>query len=137
MLWSMDLHHRAAKFWLSPEYFSHLGEDLHFDEMSRLYLNKTVKICRLYPLISGTMGPENMPGYRALRIRSDLAADESAAPGTTRAAAFVDPVITTILTSIMLGRLGGNKHCLETVPIVTISVCQGADFTASHPAIQS
>ena len=119
MLWSMDLHHRVAKFLLSPDYFSRLGADLHFDEMSRLYLSKTVEIRRLYPPISGTMRAENMSGYRAPRIRSDLAADASAAPGTTGAAALAGPAIAPILTSINLGRSGGHEYCLETVPIVT------------------
>ena len=119
MLWSMDLHHRAARFLLSPDYVSRLGADLEFDEMSRLYLSKTVEICKLYPPISGTMRPENMPGYRASRIHSDLAADASTTPANTGAASLVDATIAPILTSILFGRSGGHEYCLETLQIVT------------------
>ena len=87
--------------------------------MFRLYLSKTVNICRLYLPISGLMHLENMPGYRAPHIYSDLATNASAAPGTTGATSLTDLVIAQILTSIMLNRLGGHKYIMETVPIVT------------------
>ena len=68
MLWAMDLHHRNCKYLLSPDYLSHLGADICFDEISRLYLSKTIDLRKLYSPVAGAMKPENVQGYRAHRI---------------------------------------------------------------------
>ena len=72
MLWSMDLYYHPAKFLVPADCFSLLGVDIIFDELSRVYLAKTTEIRRRYPPISGTMQPENMAGFQAPRVRTDL-----------------------------------------------------------------
>ena len=105
MLWAMDLYHRVARFLATPDYFSRLGADLYFDEMSREYLSKTIELRKLYPPVSGMMRPENMPGYRAPRIKTHLPQQDNAAA--------------TLLSSIMLDDSGGHQFCLQTVPLLT------------------
>ena len=107
MLWSMDLHHRNGKFLFSADYLSRLGADLCFDEMSRLYLSKTIDLRKLHAPVSGAMRPDNMPGYRAPRIRS----------GPTQN--VVDSSISSLLATISLGNSGGHEFCLQVVPILT------------------
>ena len=104
MLWAIDLYHRNGKFLFHPDYLSRLGADLHFCELSRLYLNKTVNLRQLYPPVSGRMEPKNMPNYRAPRIKFKLGADQ---------------VIGSLVTQITLGGSGGHEFCLQVVPIRT------------------
>ena len=103
---------QSGKCFVLPRLFFRLGADLHFDERSRLYLSKTVELRKLYPPVSGTIRPENMPGYRDPCVCTNLATDNPAAPVTTGAENFVDPVIAPLLTSILLGRSGGHEYCL-------------------------
>ena len=71
-LWAMDLYHRPGDLIIIPDYFSRYIANLCFDDLARNYLNRTVNFCQFYPASSGTMLPENMPGYRAYRIRSPM-----------------------------------------------------------------
>ena len=103
-MWAMDLHHRNGKFLFHPDYLSRLGADLHFCELTRLYLNKTVNLRQLYPPVSGRMMPQNMPNYRAPRIKSALGAD---------------PAIGSLMAQISLGNSGGHELCLQVVPVRT------------------
>ena len=66
--------------------------------MPRLHLNKTVESRNLYPLVSGTMRPDNMPGYRAPHICTNLPTDNAAEPVTVEAADSMDPIIVSLLT---------------------------------------
>ena len=109
MLWAMDLYHQIARFFFSPDYFSRLGVDLHFDEMSRLYMSKTVELRNLYPPVSGVMRPENMPGYRTPRVRTDLPQNNPTRSVTSDAPGSVDPAIAPLLTSIMIDKSGGHR----------------------------
>ena len=118
MLWSMDLHHRVAKFLFSPDYFSCLGADLYFDKMIRLYLSKTVHLRNIYLPVSGIMQPENIPGYRASRVHTDLPPHAPAVPLTPYAPGSVNPAIAPLLTSIMMDGSGGHGFFLQTVPIL-------------------
>ena len=71
MLVAMDIYHRPGVL-MRPDYLSRLGANLCFDELSRTYLNYTSKLRKLYPPITGTMLPENMPGYRGPVMRPSL-----------------------------------------------------------------
>ena len=71
-LWAMDLYHRSGFLMVLPDYFSRTGTNLCFDELTWLYLDRTINLCKNYPPVTRTMQPQNMPGYRAPRIRSDL-----------------------------------------------------------------
>ena len=55
------------------------------------------------------MRPENMPGYRALCVRSDLLPN--------------DPDIAPLLTANTVDRSNGQELCLETVPILAGHRC--------------
>ena len=118
MLWAMDLYHRRNEFLISPDYFSRLGLDLCFNELTRLYFSKTEELEKRYPPVTGAMKPENMPGFRPPRIRSDLSRGGShqVAPGAT---AVADTCIVPIMTSILMDRSGGHELCLQVVPILT------------------
>ena len=72
MIWKIDLYHRRSSYLVSPDYFSCLRLDICFNEMTRLYLNNTINIHKLYPPTSEAMQPENMTGYCAPRVRSEL-----------------------------------------------------------------
>ena len=132
MLWAMDLYHRIARFLFSPDNFSRLGVDLHFDEMSRQYMSKTVELRNFYPPVSGVMHPENMTGYRAPRVRSDLPQDDPTGPVTSDAPSSVDPAIAPLLTSIIMDRSGGYEFCLQVVPIVTGYLSTKEQLTLRH-----
>ncbi len=56
-----------------PDYWSHLGANLCFNEMSCNYPNLTTNLRKLCPPVTGTMLTDNMPGYYRLTIRSNLA----------------------------------------------------------------
>ena len=58
----MDLYHRTVNSMITPDYLSHFGSSLCFNELTQEYLNKTVNFQKLYPPATGTMLPENMPG---------------------------------------------------------------------------
>ena len=121
-LWAMDLYHRSGFLMVSPDYFSRTGANLCFDELTRLYLDRTINLRKNYPPVTGTMQPQNMPGYRAPRIRSALAAEPAIAGAlgdTTVTASYVDPSIAPILTSIYCDDSGGHSQCLQVVPILT------------------
>ena len=121
-LWAMDLYHRSGFLMVSPDYMSRVGADLCFDELSRNYLNRTVNLRKNYPAASGTMLPENMPGYRAPRVRSVLPPDTTTVATTLVSLSddnYVDPAFAPILTSIYSGNSGGHHFCLQTVPILT------------------
>ena len=64
----------------------------------------------------GTLLPENMPGYRAPRIRSSLPAPSAPCPISTT---IIDPALTSILTAINCNASGGHNFCLQTIPILT------------------
>ena len=116
MLWAMDLYHRNAKFLVTADYLSRLGADLCFDEMTRQYLNKTTNLRKLYPPVTGPMRPENMPNYRAPRVRSKMSAKD---PVLAEPAAAVDTAIAPLLAAIDLNGSGGHEFCLQVVPILT------------------
>ena len=118
-LWAMDLYHRPGTMMVAPDYFSRCGANLCFDELARNYLNRTVNFCQLYPAASGTMLPENMPGYRAPRIRTPIPPDTAADVEVYAAVAYVDLSFAPILTSIYMEYSGGHHFCLQTVPILT------------------
>ena len=59
----------------SSGFFSRLGADLHFCELSRLYLNKTINLRQLHPPVTERMEPKNMPNYRAPKVKSNLGPD--------------------------------------------------------------
>ena len=44
MLWAVILYHRNGMFLFHPGYLSRLGADLHFCELTRTYLNKTIHL---------------------------------------------------------------------------------------------
>ncbi len=115
MLWAMNLYHRPGTE-MVPNYWSRLGVDLCFDEMARNYLNLTTNLRKLYPPVTGTMLPENIPGYRRPTIRSSL-------PPPTKVARCsdtdVDPSISPLLTAFAIDASGGHHYCLQTVPILT------------------
>ena len=115
-LWALDLYHRPADRLITPDYLSRFGASLCYDELSRTYLNKTVNFRENYPAASGTLLPENMPGYRAPRIRSSLPAQSALFPVST---AFIDPALAPILTAINCNASGGHHFCLQTIPILT------------------
>ena len=47
MLWAMKFYHRNGNFLFHPDYLSRLGADLHFCELTRTYLNKTINLRQL------------------------------------------------------------------------------------------
>jgi hypothetical protein len=104
MLWAMDLYHRSGKYLFRPDYLSRMGADLHFCELSRLYLNKTINLRQLYPPVTGRMEPKNMPNYRAPKVKSNLGPD---------------PVIGNLMAAISVGNSGGHVMCLQIIPIRT------------------
>ena len=118
MLWSLDLYHRPATFLVPADYCSRLGVDMNFDELSRVYLAKTTEIrCRYLP-ISGTMQPENIPGFRAPHVCTVLPQNKlvTAASISTERGNFA---IAPLLTAINFGGSGGHEFCLQVVPILT------------------
>jgi hypothetical protein len=102
-----------------PDYWSCLGVDLCFDEMSRTYLNLTTNLRKLYPPTTGTMILENMPGYHRPTIRSSLT-DKTVSPAklACMSDADVEPTISPLLTAITLDASGGHHYCLHTAPIL-------------------
>ena len=116
-MWAIDLYHLIARFLFSPDIVSRLRIELHFDEMLRQYMSKTVELQNLYPPVSGVMRPENMPGYRAPRVHSNLPQDNPTGPVTSDAPSSVDPAIAPLLTSfIWIGQAATNfvsKWCLS------------------------
>ncbi len=60
----MDLYHRNADFLVHPDYWSYLGADLCFDELTHAYMKFAGELRREHPSVTDTMLPENMPGYR-------------------------------------------------------------------------
>ena len=128
MLWAMDLYHRNAKYLITPDYLSRLGADLYFDEMSRLYLSKTIDLRRAHAPVTGQMKKENMPGYRAPRIRSGFpipGKDES--PPTS-----IDHKISSLLASINMRDSGGHEFGLQVVPILTGNIVSHKGNRARH-----
>ena len=101
------------------DYFSCLGVDLCFDEMTLLYLNKTINICKLYLPMSGAMLPENMSGYCAPCVRSELTTEVTTISANLALGDPVEQFITLLLTSVMIYGSGGHEFCLQTVPIIT------------------
>ena len=87
---------------------------MYFDEMSRLYLSKTIGLRSLHAPVTGQTRKENMPGYRAPRIRSGPTIEEEDVPSPT-----VDSSISSILAAITIGNSGGHELCLQVVPILT------------------
>ena len=71
MLVAMNIYHRSGVL-MKPDYLSCLGADLCFDELTCKYLNYTSNLRKLYPPITGTKLPENMPGYRGPVVRSTV-----------------------------------------------------------------
>ena len=119
MLWSMYLYHRCAAYLVSRDYFSHLGVDLCFNEMMRLYLTKTINPCKLYPPTSGGMRTENMPGYCDPHVRSELTTEATNISANLALSETVDQCISPLLTSVMIKVSGDHKLCLQAVPILT------------------
>ena len=97
--------HRPGTEIITPDYLSRFGVSLCFDELSQNYLNRTINFCRLYPPASGTMLPENMPGYRAPCVHSIMPPEPTPttalyiAPAATP---YVDPTFAPILSSIYM-----------------------------------
>ena len=118
MIWKIDLYHRGASYLVSPDYLSRLGLDICFDEMTRLYLNKTINLRKLYPPTSGAMQPENMTGYCAPRVRSELTTEATTISANLALSEPVDQFIAPLLTSVMIDGSGGHELCLQTVPII-------------------
>ena len=123
-LWAMDLYHRAGDLMITPDYMSRVGADLCFDELTRNYLNRTVNLRKNYPPATGTMLPENMPGYRAPRVRSILPTEAHLATtlfSSVTDVPYVDPAIAPILSSITLEILeaicSASKLCQSSLVI--------------------
>ena len=121
MLWAMDLYHRNADFLVQPDYWSRVGADLCFDELTRAYMKFAGELRREHPPVEGTMLPENMPGYRQPVIRTPLP-DRPNEPVTpvnlSRLSTTSDDLsISRILTSMYLENSGGHALCLQTIPI--------------------
>ena len=95
-------------------------------------MSKTVELRNLYPPVYGVMRPENMPGYRAPRVHSDLQQDDPTGPVTSDAPSSVDLAIVPLLTSIMMDRSGGHEFCLQVVPIVTGYLSTKEQLTLRH-----
>ena len=119
MLWAMDLYHRGATYMVSPDYFSRIGVDIFFDKMTRLYLNKTINIRKLYPPMSGSMRPENTPRPPAPRMHSKLTTETTTISANLELGEPVNQFIAPLFTSVMINESGGHKFCLQTVPIIT------------------
>ena len=120
MLWAMDLHHRTNEWLVDADYFSRCGADLSFDPLVTEYLNYTTNLRKLYPPISGTMQPENMPGFRGPRFQATFPSDSD----TTASAAFltpatssIDPALTVALSGVFLDGANGMSNNLHNVPI--------------------
>ena len=76
MLWVMGPYHRTNDWLIDADYFSRCDADLCYDPLVMEYLNKTIKLCKLYPPVSGAMLPhQNMPCFRGPRIQAQLPAD--------------------------------------------------------------
>ena len=103
----------------SPGYFSRLGLYLCSDEITWLYLNKTINLLKLYPPASGSMQPENIPSYCAPCVCSELTTDATTVSTNMTLGDPVDQFISTLLTSVMINVSGIHKFCLRTVPILT------------------
>ena len=131
MIWVMDLYHQVAVYLVSPDYLSLLGVDLWFYEMMRLYLNKTINLRKLYPPTSGAMQPENMTGYCAPRVRSELTTEATTISANLALSEPVDQFIAPLLTSVMIDVSGGQKFFLQTVPII-----DGFFTKAEHPKLR-
>ena len=69
--------------------------------------------------MSGTMQPDNMPGYRATRVRSELATETTTISANLELDEPVDQFIALLLTSVMINGSRGHGPCLQTVPILT------------------
>ena len=87
---------------------------MYFDEMSRLYFDKTVGMRNLHAPVTGNMRKENMPGYRAPKINFGPSAEDDNVPTPT-----VDVSIPSLLASISIGNSGGHELCLQVIPILT------------------
>ena len=115
----MDLHHRNANFLVLPDYFSPTGVDMCIDEMTRQYLTRTINIRKRYPPVTGRMGPENMLGYRAPCVCSDLRREDTCVGTNVATGASVGLDVAPVITSTCLYNSGGYHFCLQTVPILT------------------
>ena len=86
----------------------------------------------MYPPIFGAMRPENMPGYREPKIRTDLTQGDSVAPATTVASCWVNPAIAPLLALNTVGGGERTRVLLADNPHVDgIPVIIGAGITAS------
>ena len=65
------------------------------------------------------MRPENMPGYCAPRVRSELTTETTTISTCLALGETVDQFIAPFLTSVMINGSGGHKFCLQMVPILT------------------
>ena len=96
----------------------------------RLYINKTINLCKIYLPTYGAMRSENMPGYHAPRVRSELTTEVTTISANLASGEPVDQIISPLLTSVMINVFGGHKFFLQTVPILT-----GFLFEAEQPKI--
>ena len=78
------------------------------------------------------MQPENMPGYRAPRVCTDLPPHDPAVPLTSDASGSVNPAIAPLLTPIMMDGSGVHEFCLQTVPILTGHLSTEEQLTLQH-----
>ena len=99
--------------------------------MTRLYLNKTINIRKLYPPTSGAMQPENIPGYCAPCVRSELTTEAITISANLALSEPFDQFIAPLLTSVMIDVSGGQKFFLQTVPII-----DGFFTKAEHPKLR-
>ena len=95
-----------------------LKADLCFVTLSMDYMKMTGTFRQEHQPPSGSMLPENMPGFCAPRVRSRLPYEPS--PVCTLALPAVqDLAVTPILASMYIENSGGHHYCLQTVPVLT------------------
>ena len=86
--------------------------------MTWLYLNKTINTRKLYWLTYGAIWPENMPGYRAPCVLSELTNEATTISANLKLGESVDQFIAPLLRSVMIYGSGGHELFLQTVPIL-------------------
>ena len=120
MLVAMDIYHRSGNL-MRLDYLLCIGADLCFDKLTHTYPNYTSNFGKTYPPITGTMLPENMPGYRGPIMRSPPPADSSfpiSFSACDTPLTQVDSSIVPIFTSINLDYSDGHHFNLHIYPIL-------------------